>query len=70
MERNQSVKIVTLYIPFRCNTDGGIHMMKIPSRAEKLLTVNTWEAPAYMSCKHQLQLDGEKRCNDCPQHPA
>ena len=46
--------------------------MEISSGAEEGLTVDTWEAPAYMSCKHQLQLDGERRCNDCPQpqHPA
>ena len=56
----------------KCNADGGICMMEISSGAEEVLTVNTWEAPAYMSCKHQLQLDGERRCNDCPQpqHPA
>ena len=35
-----------------------------------MLTVNTWEAPAHMSCKRQLQLDGERRCNDCPQPPT
>ena len=54
----------------KCNADGGICMMEISSGAEEGLTVDTWEAPAYMSCKHQLQLDGERRCNDCPQHPT
>ena len=52
------------------NADGGIYLMKISAGAEEMLTVNTWEAPAYMSCKHHLQLDGERRCNDCLQHPA